>query len=121
MIRTFFFYSEAVEIYESKMMANTHRRPGEDFNLYGFLIILISLPLLMPGCVKTDVLVMKPCEKKEESAPEEKVVMLFGDGNQRQTVTVTEIRYPGEEASGKGPCQIRDKQTCILGVGCFKD
>lgn len=110
-----------MEIYESKMMANTHRRPGEDLNLYGFLIILISLPLLMLGCVKTDLLVMKPCEKKEEMAPEEKIVMLLGEGNQSQSVTVTEIKYPGEEASVKGPCQVRVNQTCILGLGCFED
>ncbi|GJL69981.1 MAG: hypothetical protein NPIRA06_26160 [Nitrospirales bacterium] len=75
----------------------------------------------MLGCVKTDLLVMKPCEKKEGPAPEEKIVMLLGEGNQRQTVTVTKIRYPGEEVSENGPCQIRDKQTCILGLGCFKD
>ena len=87
---------------------------------YRFLI-LISLPLLMTGCVKTDVLVMKPCEKKEKSEPEEKIVLLLGEGNQSQSVTVTQIKYPGEEDSDKEPCQIRVKQTCILGLGCFKD
>lgn len=110
-----------MEIYESKMMANSHRRTCEALNLYGFLIIFISLPLLMLGCVKTDVLVMEPCEKRKQSGPEEKIVTQFGEGNRRQTVTVTEIRYPGEEVSENGPCQIRDKQTCILGLGCFKD
>ncbi len=89
---------------------------------YWFLIISISLALLMmTGCVKTDVLAVKPCEEKEGPAPAEKIVLLLGEGNRRQTVTVTEIRYPGEEVSGDGPCQIRDKQTCILGLGCFKD
>ena len=75
----------------------------------------------MLGCVKTDLLVMKPCEKKEELAPEEKIVMLLGEGNQSQSVIVTEITYPEEEASGKGPCPIRVNQTCILGLGCFND
>jgi hypothetical protein len=89
---------------------------------YWILIALIGLPfLMMPGCVNTDVLVMKPCEKKEKSGREEKIVMLLGKDNQNHSVTVTQVNYPGKEVSGKGICQARDKQTCILGLWCLKD
>ena len=93
------------------------------FELYWFPTILISLPLflMMSGCVKTDLFVVKPCEEKEKSEREEKIVTLLGEGNQSQTVYVTEINYPAEIVSEKGPCQIRVNQTCILGLGCFKD
>ncbi len=89
---------------------------------YLILIVPMCLPfLLMTGCVKTDLFVVKPCEKKEKSESEKKTVLLFGEGNQSQSVTVTQVEYPGEEGSGKGPCQNRVKQTCILGLGCFKN
>lgn len=91
--------------------------------LYWFPTILISLSLflMMPGCVKTDLLIVKPCEEKEKSEREEEIVLLLGEDNKSQMVTVTQVGYPGEEGFSKGPCQIRVKQTCVLGLGCFKD
>lgn len=83
--------------------------------------ISLFLFLMMTGCVKTDVLVVKPCEKKEKAEREEKIVLLLGEDNQSQTVTVTQVGYPREEGFGKEPCQIRINQTCMLGLGCFKD
>ena len=89
---------------------------------YGFLIILISLPLLMMlGCVKTDVLVVKPCGKKEKSGPEEKIVLVVGEGNQSQSVTVREVNYLEEKNFKNNPCQISVKQVCFLGLGCFQE
>lgn len=88
---------------------------------YWYLIILICLPLLMPGCVKTDLLVVKTCEKKEESGTEERIIVLLGEGNQRQTVTVREVNYPEEKNFKNNPCQIRVRQVCILGLGCFQE
>jgi len=85
------------------------------------LITLVCLPFLMTGCVKTDLLAIKPCEKNEESGREERIVLQLGEGNQSQSVTVTQVKYPGEKASGKEPCQVRVNQTCILGLWCFKD
>ncbi len=94
-------------------------------NLSGKYWILISLLcltyLMMTGCLKTDLLEVKPCEEKETAGQEKNIVMLVGEDNQRQMVTVTQVKYPGEEASDKGPCQTRVKQTCILGLGCFND